>query len=386
MAMCLSKSSLSKKYKKKISTFTVETLKDEYNPQTKTYKAYSVEDDDVYIPIGQWRRFFSKFPYRVSDYPSFRNCHFKGELLISTEDIRNRDQDVVAKESLKLLHKNNTVLVSCFTGFGKCLAEGTEVLMYDGAKKKVEDIENGEYVMGDDSTPRLVCGVCEGTEEMFEIIPYKGESFCVNKSHILTLYAAQGRVTTRGKDGIFIVQWFDRGDINTRIFNSYNKARKLSFLLHKSYPSIIDVELKDYLKLSECSRSYLKCIQTDIHYPEISLDKEENPYLAGMRCSELSEIPRNYKINSKRIRMLFLEGLADSEYCYSPSKSNEFTFEETSDSCSQESGISNRFTIWRQISVNRNLEYLNYIQIRKIPHAEFFPSDYINFSILVNHL
>lgn len=68
---------------------------------------------------------------------------------------------------------------------GKCLKINTLVRMYDGSVKKVQDIRDGELVMGNDSTPRLVYGVTSGKEEMFNIIPNKGESWGCNKSHIL---------------------------------------------------------------------------------------------------------------------------------------------------------------------------------------------------------
>lgn len=68
---------------------------------------------------------------------------------------------------------------------GKCFKINTLIRMYDGSVKKVQDIKNGEYVMGDDSTSRLVSGTTSGEEEMFEIIPNKGNPFTVNKSHIL---------------------------------------------------------------------------------------------------------------------------------------------------------------------------------------------------------
>jgi len=68
---------------------------------------------------------------------------------------------------------------------GKCLKINELVRMFDGSVKKVQDIKDGEYVMGDDSTARLVYGVTSGKEEMFDVIPKKGKGFGCNKSHIL---------------------------------------------------------------------------------------------------------------------------------------------------------------------------------------------------------
>ena len=42
---------------------------------------------------------------------------------------------------------------------GKCFGKDTKIRMYDGSVKCVQDILNGELVMGNDSTPRIVSGV-----------------------------------------------------------------------------------------------------------------------------------------------------------------------------------------------------------------------------------
>lgn len=76
-------------------------------------------------------------------------------------------------------------------GEGKCLHPDTEVIMYDGRLKKVKDIVVDDKLMGDDSTPRNVLSVCSGTDDMYEVIPMKGESFICNKEHILVLDATK---------------------------------------------------------------------------------------------------------------------------------------------------------------------------------------------------
>ena len=59
--------------------------------------------------------------------------------------------------------------------------------MYDGSTKMVQDIVVGDKVMGDDSTPRNVIDLGRGEDELYEIIPKKGEKFGVNSEHILCL-------------------------------------------------------------------------------------------------------------------------------------------------------------------------------------------------------
>jgi P4 family phage/plasmid primase-like protien len=73
-----------------------------------------------------------------------------------------------------------------FTGSG-CHAKDTEIMMYDGTKKLVQDITTEDVLMGDDSTPRKVLELCRGTGDMYKISPMKGDSFIVNDEHVLTL-------------------------------------------------------------------------------------------------------------------------------------------------------------------------------------------------------
>ena len=72
-------------------------------------------------------------------------------------------------------------------GRGKCLGINTPIIMYDGSIKMVQDIVVGDVLMGDDSTPRNVMSLARGREQMYKIVPDKGEPYVVNESHILSL-------------------------------------------------------------------------------------------------------------------------------------------------------------------------------------------------------
>lgn len=47
--------------------------------------------------------------------------------------------------------------------------KGTKVLMYDGSIKNVEDIVIGDILMGDDSTPRVVQELYNGTDQLYKV-------------------------------------------------------------------------------------------------------------------------------------------------------------------------------------------------------------------------
>lgn len=104
-----------------------------------------------------------------------------------TKTLRPKQKQVVDL-CLQYMEQNGGGLLSVPCGFGKCLAKGTHVLMYDGTLKEVQDIEVGELLMGDDSTPRKVLSLASGTEQMFEICDETyGESYTVNRSHIISV-------------------------------------------------------------------------------------------------------------------------------------------------------------------------------------------------------
>jgi hypothetical protein len=75
----------------------------------------------------------------------------------------------------------------CSRASGKTEIAGTEVVMFDGSLKKIEDIKVGDKVMGVDSTPRVVLQthVCE--DDSYHIKQKHGLDYVVNSRHILHL-------------------------------------------------------------------------------------------------------------------------------------------------------------------------------------------------------
>lgn len=107
------------------------------------------------------------------------------------------------KEMLETaLLQNRSGIISATTRYGKCLAPGTGVLMFDGTVKNVEDIKVGDLVMGQDSTPRAVSALVRGVDMMYEVIPNRGSSFTVTRDHKLVLRRTpQGVAFRTGKNG-----------------------------------------------------------------------------------------------------------------------------------------------------------------------------------------
>jgi Tfp pilus assembly pilus retraction ATPase PilT len=83
--------------------------------------------------------------------------------------------------------KQGLVLVTGPTGSGKCWGKGTELIMFDGSLRPVEEIKPGELLMGPDSKPRKVLSTTRGKGPLYRIEPVKGESWVCNDAHVMTL-------------------------------------------------------------------------------------------------------------------------------------------------------------------------------------------------------
>lgn len=132
---------------------------------------------------------------------------------------------------------------------GKCLGKDTPVRMFDGSIKMSQDIKVGDILMGDDSTPRKVLSTTTGSEELFRVDQENGDSYVVNKSHILSLKCVAN-------------------------FNDPSKAKKYK------YNETVDVEVADYLNKDKYWKKYYKGYKVGVEYPEqeITLD----PYILGV--------------------------------------------------------------------------------------------------------
>ncbi len=85
------------------------------------------------------------------------------------------------------LQPADLIIIAGRPSMGKCFGKGTPILMYSGAIKAVEDIQVGDVLMGDDSTPRHVLSLARGREAMYWVRQNKAIDYRVNESHILSL-------------------------------------------------------------------------------------------------------------------------------------------------------------------------------------------------------
>ncbi len=140
-----------------------------------------------------------------------------------------------------LLPTKPLLILEGMPGSGKCLGLGTPVLYFDGTVKPVEDICVGDLLMGPDSRPRRVLSLSRGHDQMFRIIPVKGQPWTCNSSHILTL------VSSHSKTG-----------------------------------ELIDIPVQDYLNKTARFRLDRKQFTVGVDFPEHSSTPPIDPYFLGV--------------------------------------------------------------------------------------------------------
>jgi superfamily II DNA or RNA helicase len=101
-------------------------------------------------------------------------------------ELRPAQQQVVADISAAFRAGYKRVMVSAACGFGKCHGKGTKVIMADGSVKAVEDVDVGDRLLSPTGLPRTVLSLGRGREEMYRVVPVKGDSYTVNSSHLLS--------------------------------------------------------------------------------------------------------------------------------------------------------------------------------------------------------
>jgi hypothetical protein len=176
-------------------------------------------------------------------------------------------------------------------GHGKCLKKDTPIIMYDGSVKMVQDITQGEKLMGDDSTPRTVLSICRGQEKMYRIEQAYGDNYTVNASHILSLkLTADPRITDLTYKESYCVSWFSKERVNYKYYNYANKNQQEVHNVVQQFcrflpkvGSVIDIELLEYLKRPRSWKMAYKGYKTGVEFSPVEVDLD--PYVLGIWLS-----------------------------------------------------------------------------------------------------
>ena len=299
-----------------------------------TYPAYRESDKKLYVPHH----------YGVETFGAPKKCAISEGHDIDLEfngALRDYQEPVVNKCLERISNgMGGGGLLELPCGFGKCLGKGTKIMLANGGFELVENIKIGDFLMGDDSTPRKVLSLARGREQMYKISSKKGDEYICNESHILSLKSSinQNKKVRKG----------DILDISVKDFLNlpkYFHGRGGPLLGYKTQIKFREcaVEFDPYLfgywlgdgsssgpMISTQDGSIIKYIvdlfknnYTDLYlryssqydYRICSL-KRTNRFIGFLRNKNLlnnKHIPCEYKCNSRDIQLKVLAGLIDSD-------------------------------------------------------------------------
>lgn len=183
---------------------------------------------------------------KIQITPEFQK-NYKPNLNIKTAStIEGFDYYDYQQDTLKEFLQHGRGIGILATGAGKCFGKGTQLLMFDGSIRKVEDIIQGDLLMGPDSTPRRVISLARGTDRLYRIssVGQKDgiDEYVVNSSHILSF-----KITSLGTS-----KWKTKKGYNTKEKHGYVNGQKV-----KS-GDIVNISVEDYLKLPKYQKHILK--------------------------------------------------------------------------------------------------------------------------------
>ena len=225
------------------------------------------------------------------------------------------------------IHSGKLIVITGPMFSGKCMSKGTEILMYDGRIKKIEDVIVGDLLMGDDSTSRTVLSTTNGFGHLHKVSPSFGEPYIVNDQHILSLkccYSMQQKYVHGTTIDIPIQEFINR----SQIFKSYYKGYHVgvdfssqsvpldSYILgvwlgadtsHTTEIATTDTEI-----LSETFG--LNFIQSNMSPAQFILKGSSRKInvLIDLDVIDNKHIPHTYLSNSKENRLQLLAGLLDT--------------------------------------------------------------------------
>ncbi len=235
------------------------------------FSVYRTSQTRLYMPRYFGIKKFGPTEYKVNEGEDI-NVNFSTNL--------RPNQTEFCEKIMDQLKTNNSCIACSATGSGKCEAYDTPHIMYDGSIKMVQDLKVGDYLMGDDSTPRKVLSVCTGEDTMYEVIPIRGNSYTFNSDHILCLksYCYAIHENSAGK---WIATWFDKTsmEIKNKSFADEDLAKKhIEEISEES--KFCCVSIKDYLKIPASVKNTLNLYKVGVNFPERKLPIE--PYLVGL--------------------------------------------------------------------------------------------------------
>ena len=113
--------------------------------------------------------------------------------LLFIEDLPDPQPGMTAEQLAYCRPHYHPLDVVLFIGAARCLTPETEVMMYDGSTRRVDELKVGDVLLGPDSLPRHVVDVNKGQDYIYEIRSDKGMTWRCSRDHELNLRSKDGK-------------------------------------------------------------------------------------------------------------------------------------------------------------------------------------------------
>jgi len=180
-------------------------------------------------------------------------------------NIKELDLELIAPSTSKMFEKDHGGSKIIVIGKPGCFIKGTQILMFNGKSKSIENIKIGDVIMGDDSTPRIVQELCHNFDHIYKIKPYNTKSYSVNQYHKLVL--------KNDKDELKIIS------------------------------------VKKFIDLPQKEREKWFLFKNAVNFSNPKMKLPIKPYIFGIKNH--THIPTIYKNNSYENRLKLLAGILD---------------------------------------------------------------------------
>ena len=239
-------------------------------------------------------------------------------------------------ETAKLLAKDCKNCPKCGTYIYKidgCFGKDTEIPLWNGSIKKVQDIVIGDELIGDDGNKRIVLDTFNGQDQLYEVQQNKGVNYVVNSKHTLVLkYRKDACIYRRNSTNCYNLLWFCREELRPKIkvfSDKFYKTKEnsfselLKFLEELKLSKYIEIKVDDYLKLEDKHKKELMGVKSIeyVKYEKRNVDEILNPYVLGLWLGD------GYKRGS-RIAHNFKEDIEIKEYLKNWCNENKLNMKE----------------------------------------------------------
>jgi len=219
------------------------------NPEDiEPYKLYKENEDKLYIP-----NFYGKENYGNPNKTKLKEPETTTLAFSTDRQMRDYQKEII-KTYITSAKEKGGGIISVGCGRGKCLEKGTVIPLYNDNSKKVEDLVEGDTLIGDDGGPCIILSLGSGVAPMFEVSsinyynqPYlyntkstiiaNFKSYTVNQDHILTLF----------KNNTIHNQ--DQHQHNNNIVNTITLYDTHTKTLNQN--NVVDIPILEYLSLPE---------------------------------------------------------------------------------------------------------------------------------------